>query len=133
MKKLKVIISAIGFLLLILAYLYFPSKLSKIYNSVETNAIVNLKIKPYQKPAELVELGDQSRVAYVTVVTTLFYFCKSKHSRNYYDKWLTNMIKSLGVQIFIVLSNQNKMPLYDYVSHLSPAFLFYVFSFQTIP
>ena len=50
-----------------------------------------------------VYLGDQKRICYTTVVTTLFLFGKSKHSRDDYERWSNTMIKSIGAPIVAVV------------------------------
>ena len=48
---------------------------------------------------KIVYLGDQQHTSYITVITTLFYFGKCKHTNRDYDKWSKTMIKSMGVPI----------------------------------
>lgn len=55
------------------------------------------KLDIFDSNYKIVYLGNQQHTSYSTVVTTLFFFGKSKHSSSNYDAWSNTMIKSLGV------------------------------------
>ena len=86
--------------LLILTFIYklydFDVRID-IYGRSETLLFVN------RNNGKTVYLGDLQRTCYTTVVTTLFLFGKSKHSREDYDRWSNTMIKSIGAPIVAIV------------------------------
>ena len=86
--------------LLVLTFIYkfndFGVKID-IYGRSETLLFVN------NNNGKTVYLGDQRRICYTTIVTTLFLFGKSKHSKDDYDRWSNTMIKSIGAPIVAIV------------------------------
>ena len=74
--------------------LTFYKVLHKKFNI--NNKIQESEINNFDNDYKIVYLGDQRQTSHTTIVTSLFLFRKSKHSRNDYDKWSNTMIKSMG-------------------------------------
>ena len=71
---------------------------------LSTIAIFKVSLESYENndnesEYKIVILGDEQRTSYITVVTTLFLFGRSKHSKNQYGAWSNTMLKSLGAPI----------------------------------
>lgn len=50
---------------------------------------------------EIKYIGNQSRESFTTVLSTLFYFNKSKHLSRKYEKWSNKMLQSLGAPLIM--------------------------------
>ena len=77
-------------ILLVLEFIYKLNGRSEIILFVNNNS-------------KTVYLGDLQRTCYTTVVTTLFLFDKSKHSKDDYERWSNTMIKSIGAPIVAIV------------------------------
>ena len=49
--------------------------------------------------SKVIYVGDRHRISHTTVLTTMYYFGKSKHSKKDYEKWSGTMTRSIGAPI----------------------------------
>lgn len=90
--------SVLILVIIIIAIIIF---LKKFYSNQELfiSNIENKSESRFDNNYKIVYFGDQRRISYTTIVTTLFLFEKSKHSSKEYNIWTNAMLKSLGVPI----------------------------------
>lgn len=63
---------------------------------------------PGELPSSVLEIkyiGNQSRESFTTVLSTLFYFKKSKHNPRKYKEWSNKMLKSLGAPLIMYVDS----------------------------
>lgn len=103
-KKITIVALFLSFLTVMLLYSYRGShELNKTGVKLEQSSRKSQPPNPIdpidpddnENDSIAVYLGDQSRVSFTTVITTLFRFNKSKHSNDKYDKWSNTMLNSI--------------------------------------
>ena len=77
-----------------------------LYEHIHLN-FIDKRLKEADSRVQVVHLGKQNGAkSFITVVTALFLFNKSKHSNSSYDNWSHTMIKSIGVPMVAFVDNK---------------------------
>lgn len=77
----------------------YTTNISKPIIKSSTNGKSSSLCSDYINFSKIIYFGDRQRISYTTVLTTMYYFGKSKHSKKDYEKWSGTMTRSIGAPI----------------------------------
>ena len=77
----------------------YTTNIIKPITKSSTNEKSSSLCSDYINISRIIYFGDRQRISYTTVLTTMYFFGKSKHSKKDYEKWSGTMTRSIGAPI----------------------------------